>query len=65
VLRTMSPERTLWEAILPEACQQMPAQLEAVLRAPEVFVHPFRSNPYSDSGVFVQLGRRVRSAAVR
>ena len=29
-------------------------------RAPEVFVHPFRSNPYTDSGVFVHpAGRPV------
>jgi len=26
--------------------------------APGVFVHPFRSNPYTDSGVFVHLGSR-------
>jgi len=28
------------------------------LWAPEVFVHPFRTNPYTDSGVFVHLGSR-------
>lgn len=29
------------------------------VRAPEVFVHPFRSNPYTDSGVFVHPAGRV------
>lgn len=31
-------------------------RMSGSVRAPEVFVHRFRSNPYSDSGVFVQRG---------
>ena len=34
-----------------------PMKMSAWLMAPEVFVHPFRSNPYSDSGVFVHPPR--------
>lgn len=31
----------------------------AYLRAPGVFVHPFRLNPYTDSGVSVHLGQEA------
>jgi hypothetical protein len=46
------------------AGQQM-NELLAELRAPEVFVHPFRSNPYIRSGVFVHLVWGACSAGVR
>ncbi len=43
---------------------QLARTIEANLRAPEVFVHPFRLIPYTRSGVFVHPWRRLRSADV-
>ena len=46
MLRTISPERTLWEAILPEACLAMPSELEAVDRLLDntKFFEPYRAH---------------------
>jgi len=46
VLRTISPQPTLWESILPECCLNMPAELEridALLEDP-AFFEPFRAH---------------------
>lgn len=44
MLRTVNPQPTLWEAILPECCLGLPAELEAVDRLLDdpVFFEPFR-----------------------
>jgi len=44
MLRTVNPQPTLWEAILPEMCLGMPAELEAVDRLLDdpAFFEPFR-----------------------
>lgn len=46
MLRTLNPERTLWEAILPEPCLRMPPELEAVDRLLDdrAFFEPYRSH---------------------
>jgi IS5 family transposase len=43
VLRTLNAQPTLWEAILPEMCLGMPAELEAVDRLLDdpAFFEPF------------------------
>lgn len=45
MLRTINPERTLWEAILPEGVLRMPAELEAVDRLLDdaAFFEPYRA----------------------
>jgi transposase, IS5 family len=45
MLRTVNPQQTLWEAILPEACLGMPVELEAVDRLLDdsAFFEPFRA----------------------
>lgn len=44
MLRTVNPQRTLWEAILPEPCRNLPGELEAVDRLldDDVFFEPYR-----------------------
>lgn len=46
MLRTVNPNRTLWEAILPEECLGMPPELVAVdaLFDDEVFFAPYRAH---------------------
>ncbi|MCA1692307.1 MAG: ISNCY family transposase [Actinobacteria bacterium] len=46
MLRTVNPQPTLWEAILPECCLGLPAELEAVddLLDDPVFFEPFRDH---------------------
>jgi len=46
MLRTLNAQPTLWEAILPEMCLGMPAELEAVDRLLDdpVFFEPFREH---------------------
>ena len=43
MLRTLNAQPTLWEAILPEMCRGMPAELEAVdrLLVDPAFFEPF------------------------
>jgi len=45
MLRTISPDHTLWEAILPEPCLRMPAELESVDRLLDdrAFFEPYRA----------------------
>lgn len=45
MLRTISPEHTLWEAILPEPCLRMPAELESIDRLLDdvAFFDPYRA----------------------
>jgi IS5 family transposase len=52
MLRTVNPQPTLWEAILPEMCLGMPAELEAVDRLLDdpVFFEPFRVHFHSVMG---------------
>ncbi len=53
MLRTLNAQPTLWEAILPEMCLGMPAELGAVdrlLDAP-AFFEPFRCTSTPCSGV--------------
>ena len=52
MLRTISPERTLWEAILPEACLAMPAELEAVDRLLDdaKLFEPYRRHFHAEHG---------------
>ena len=44
MLRTVNPQRTLWEAILPERCRELPEELVAVDRLldDDVFFEPYR-----------------------
>lgn len=44
MLRTVNPQRTLWEAILPERCRELPEELAAVDRLldDDVFFEPYR-----------------------
>lgn len=46
MLRTINPQRTLWEAILPAECLGMPEELQAVDRLldDEAFFEPFRAH---------------------
>src|SRR6266849_4787032 len=46
VLRTISPQPTLWESILPKFCLNMPAELERVdaLLEDPAFFEPFRAH---------------------
>jgi IS5 family transposase len=52
VLRTLNAQPTLWEAILPEICLGMPAELEAVDRLLDdpVFFEPFRAHFHAALG---------------
>jgi hypothetical protein len=36
---------------------RLPSNVSVILRIPRVFVHPFRLNLYTRSGVFVHPGR--------
>jgi len=52
VLRTVNAQPTLWEAILPEMCLGMPAELEAVDRLLDdpAFFEPFRAHFHAALG---------------
>lgn len=52
MLRTLNAQPTLWEAILPEMCLGMPAELEAVDRLLDdpAFFEPFRTHFHSALG---------------
>lgn len=52
MLRTVNPQPTLWEALLPEMCLGMPAELEAVDRLldDQAFFEPFRAHFHSVLG---------------
>jgi IS5 family transposase len=52
VLRTLNPQPTLWEAILPEMCLGMPAELAAVdqLLDDPAFFEPFRAHFHAALG---------------
>jgi IS5 family transposase len=52
VLRTVNAQPTLWEAILPEVCLGMPAELEAVDRLLDdpAFFEPFRAHFHAALG---------------
>jgi IS5 family transposase len=52
VLRTVNAQPTLWEAILPEMCLGMPAELEAVDRLLDdpTFFEPFRAHFHAGLG---------------
>src|SRR5947208_17053596 len=46
MLRTISPQPSLWESILPECCLRMPTELEAVGRLLDdgAFFEPYRAH---------------------
>ena len=52
MLRTLNAQPTLWEAILPEMCLGMPAELEAVDRLLDdpAFFEPFRAHFHAALG---------------
>jgi IS5 family transposase len=52
VLRTLNAQPTLWEAILPEMCLGMPAELEAVDRLLDdpAFFEPFGAHLHAALG---------------
>jgi IS5 family transposase len=52
VLRTVNAQPTLWEALLPEACLRLPAELEAVDRLLDdpVFFEPYRAHFHARLG---------------
>jgi IS5 family transposase len=52
MLRTLNPQRTLWEAILPEVCLGLPAELEAIDRLLDdpVFFEPYRAHFHATLG---------------
>ena len=52
MLRTVNAQPTLWEAILPEMCLGMPAELEAVDRLLDdpAFFEPFRAHFHAALG---------------
>ncbi len=52
VLRTISPQPTLWESILPECCLNMPSELERVdaLLEDPAFFEPFRTHFHATIG---------------
>ena len=52
MLRTLNAQPTLWEAILPEMCLGLPAELEAVDRLLDdpAFFDPFRAHFHATLG---------------
>lgn len=52
MLRTVNPQRTLWEAILPEPCRRLPAELAAVDRLldDDAFFEPYRAQFHATLG---------------
>jgi hypothetical protein len=52
VLRTVNAQPTLWEALVPEACLGLPAELEAVDRLLDdpVFFEPYRAHFHAALG---------------
>jgi hypothetical protein len=52
VLKTANAQPTLWEALVPEACLGLPAELEAVDRLLDdpVFLEPYRAHFYAALG---------------
>jgi IS5 family transposase len=52
VLRTVNAQPTLWEALVPEACLGLPAELEAVDRLLDdpVFFEPYRAHFHATLG---------------
>src|SRR5919106_1087377 len=52
VLRTTNLRPTLWEALLPEECQQLPAELAAIDRLldDDAFIAPYRSHFHATLG---------------
>jgi transposase, IS5 family len=52
MLRTLNAQPTLWDALLPEMCMRLPAELEAVDRLLDdpVFFEPFRAHFHATLG---------------
>ena len=61
MLRIVNAQPTLWEAILPQACLELPAELEAVDRLLDdpVFFEPYRAHFHATLGA-----RRCRSRRI-
>ncbi len=61
MLRTVNAQPTLWEALLPEMCLGMPAELEAVDRLLDDAASSTRSGPTS---TLFWVGPRFRSKPI-
>ena len=67
MLRTVNAQPTLWEAILPEACLGLPAELVAVDRLLDdpVFFEPFRAHFHATSSVSCTIGPSATTSPTR